>query len=154
MYDAQHTNAQIGCRPDTTGQHTAVIFIFATDMCSAHHPRPVASFQNLHLANSAAALPATDGDPAFEADFSRAENRLIMGTRKCISPLAVVTIYNVNLKSHQRVTPPAGSLTLLLKSPSSIGAQIPSRKPYQPFNVNSSRGTNLKVFFCETHGVL
>ena len=79
----------------------------------------------------------------------------MIGTRKYVSPLAVVAILYANLKSHfQRVTPPAGSRTLLLKSPSSIGAQIPSRKPYQPFNVNSSLGTNLKVFFWETHGVL
>ncbi len=131
-----------------------MIFIFAADMCPAHHPRPVASFQNLDFANSAATLPASDRNPAFEAGFSRAENRLIIGTRKRVGPLAVVTIFDLDQKSHQRVTPPAGSLTLLLKSPSSIGAQIPSRKPYQPFNVSSSLGTNLKVFFWETQGLL
>ena len=131
-----------------------MIFIFATDMCSAHHPRPITPFQDLDLANSTTALPASDGNPAFEADLSTAENRLIIGARKYVSPLLVVTIFDLNLKSHQRVTPPAGSLTRLLKSPSSIGAQIPSRKPYQPFNVSSSLGTSLKMFFCETHGVL
>ena len=69
-------------------------------MCPAHHPRPVASFQNLDFANSATTLPATDGNPAFETDLGTTEDRLIIGARKYVGPLAVVTIFDLNLKSH------------------------------------------------------
>lgn len=117
-------------------------------MSPAHGSDTVRPFQNLHLANSAAALSATDLDPAFEAYLRTVQHGLIIRARKYFR-----RTFDPNLK-FQRFTPPAGFLTLLLKSPSSIGAQIPSRKPYQPFSVNSFRGTNLKMFFWEIHGVL
>jgi hypothetical protein len=114
----------------------------------AHGSNTIRPFQNLNLANSAAALSATDLDPAFEAYLRATQHGLIVRARKYVG-----RAFDPNLK-FQRFTPPAGFLTLLLKSPSSIGAQIPSRKPYQPFSVNSFLGTNLKMFFWETHGVL
>ena len=125
-----------------------MLLVFAADVSPAHRSDTVCSFENLHLANSADALSATDLGSALEAYFRAVQHGLIIRARKYFR-----RAFDPDLK-FQRFTPPAGFLTLLLKSPSSIGAQIPSRNPYQPFSVNSFFGTNLKMFFWETHGVL
>jgi hypothetical protein len=117
-------------------------------MGPAHDSGPVSSFQHLHLADSTASLPAPDGNPSFKTNLRTAQDCLIIRTRKYVG-----RAFYPNLK-FQRLTPPAGFLTLLLKSPSSIGAQIPSRNPYQPLSVNSFLGTRLNSFFWETHVVL
>jgi hypothetical protein len=51
-------------------------------MGSAHDSGSIAAFEHLHLANSAASLPATDWNSAFETDLRAAQDSLIIRTRQ------------------------------------------------------------------------
>jgi len=57
-----------------------MILVFPCDMCPAHDPGPIGSLEHLYFAHAAAALPATDGNPALNAKLRGAEHRLLLGT--------------------------------------------------------------------------
>jgi hypothetical protein len=81
---AQHADSQITGGPDATREHPALFLILAADVGPAHGSDPIAAFENLHLANPAAALPATNWNSAFKTHLRAAQNRLVIRTRKYV----------------------------------------------------------------------